>query len=379
MMKQLKTAAYREHCDWGWRMQDLNGAEAIAFLLPEIQETRDIARRLSLRARLEIGKGNYDQARESLLLGYRLGHDVSRPPILINDLVGIAIASVMNEQLLAFIEAPDSPNMYWALTELSQSYIDMQDSLRFEMTLWARMFPFLKDVESKKLTPEEWRVRLVESLRKLGSVSDLTGADGTIMSFSESNPWAADVGAAALATVFYPRAKRSLLAGGYSREEVEQMPVAKVIALQQYRACQYASQEMFKWSLLPPAEAGSRLTESKKVMDDVRFSIEPRPWQEPLPIVSLLLPAVNAAKQAEVRLNTQFAGLRTVEAIRMHAAVNDGQLPKTLDQIKVVPLPLNPSTGKPFNYRLRHDTGILEVPNERTPSAGWRIEMTIRK
>jgi hypothetical protein len=37
----------------------------------------------------------------------------------------------------------------------------------------------------------------------------------------------------------------------------------------------------------------------------------------------------------------------------MYAAGHDGQLPKALDEITTVPVPLNPATGKTFVYRVQ--------------------------
>ena len=36
----------------------------------------------------------------------------------------------------------------------------------------------------------------------------------------------------------------------------------------------------------------------------------------------------------------------------MHAAANGGKLPATLSEVKVVPVPTDPGTGRPFEYRL---------------------------
>ncbi len=36
----------------------------------------------------------------------------------------------------------------------------------------------------------------------------------------------------------------------------------------------------------------------------------------------------------------------------MHAAAHDGAMPRSLDEIKVVPVPLDPATNQPFSYEL---------------------------
>jgi hypothetical protein len=84
--------------------------------------------------------------------------------------------------------------------------------------------------------------------------------------------------------------------------------------------------------------------------------------REVLPIARLLLPAMHAVRNAQVRLERDVAALRVIEALRMYAAEHDGRLPQTLEDIETVPVPTNPATGKAFAYRLDGKTGILELP-----------------
>ena len=50
------------------------------------------------------------------------------------------------------------------------------------------------------------------------------------------------------------------------------------------------------------------------------------------------------------RLQRRLAALQIVEAIRLYAAAHNGNLPDTLDDIRDVPIPHDPVTGKSFNY-----------------------------
>jgi hypothetical protein len=49
-------------------------------------------------------------------------------------------------------------------------------------------------------------------------------------------------------------------------------------------------------------------------------------------------------------LDRRIAALRTIEAVRLHLT-EKGKLPEKLDDITVVPVPTDPLTGKPFEYR----------------------------
>lgn len=372
MFTALTTAAYREHCDWDWRLRDTDGVEAIAFLLPEIQQCRGLARMLGLKARLEISEGRYEDAIETLCIGYRLARDITEPPLLVNDLVGIAIANMMNVQLLALIDAPGSPNMYWAVASLPESLIAMQKSFRFEMTLPARVFPFLKDAETAERSAEQWKTLLVRAAR-VGEMLDAI----EFLPDSRDPDWQAELVVTALIAKEYPRVKRQLIAAGYAAEQVEKMCAAQVIAIHQAHAYEIMYHEMFKWSLLPPSEALGRAEQSRRKLDEAGYFGRGGVSREVIPIAESLLPAVAGARRVDTRLRVRLAGLRALEAIRMYAATHDGKLPKSLGDITQVPVPNVPFTGKPFTYRLDGERAILDIPDVMHADQGWRFEITV--
>ena len=113
--------------------RELRGPETVEFLLPEFQSSRELARMLALRTRLAIAEHRYDDAIEFMRQQYRLGHDVAKEPFLVCGLIGIAIDGIANGTIIELMANPDSPNMYWALTELPQPAIDLQSAVRFEM------------------------------------------------------------------------------------------------------------------------------------------------------------------------------------------------------------------------------------------------------
>ena len=71
-----------------------------------------------------------------------------------------------------------------------------------------------------------------------------------------------------------------------------------------------------------------------------------------------------------------------LEAVRAHAASNEGKLPGKLAEIKL-PLPLDPVTGKPFLYELKDGTAVIRgtpPPARKADPAYNRVyEITIRK
>ena len=69
--------------------------------------------------------------------------------------------------------------------------------------------------------------------------------------------------------------------------------------------------------------------------------------------------------------------LRTLEAIRMYGANHGGRLPEKLGDCDV-PVPLDPLLGRPFAYRLRGDTAVLEALPYRPEHAQTRVRYEIK-
>jgi hypothetical protein len=86
----------------------------------------------------------------------------------------------------------------------------------------------------------------------------------------------------------------------------------------------------------------------------------------------MVLPGVTKVAFAEVRLERRIAALRGIEAVRMYAAAHDGQPPASLGLIKDVPVPLDPITGRTFEYKAAGDKATLygPPPGKDQPNAG---------
>jgi len=356
-LEETRQAAYREECHFNLRQQDLKGLETVNFLLHDFQITRDLARVLRLRARLEVRAGKLDDALETVRQGLQLGRDTTEPELLINGLIGISICSMMQDELIEIIDQPGSPNLYWALASLPRPLVDLRRGMRFEMEMPERMFPFLKDAETAQRTPEEWQKLMVEGLTNISQVA------GTSARMPE---WQSRLTAAAGLMIVYPEAKKRLIEEGMNREALEKMPVAQVVAIQASRAQKRVYHNVFKWTTLPYSQQGTRADVSMKGMIAEMGGVGQITAADPLFLARLLLPAVTSAVNAETRLQSTFAALQTIEALRLHAAASGGELPKSLEDVTIVPIPLNPGTDKPFPYELRGNKATLTVP----PPAG---------
>lgn len=352
-LAETRLAAYREECHFNLRLQDLRGMDTVNYLLHDFQESRSLARVLRLRARLEVADGKLDEALETVRVGLQLGRDIAEPELLINGLIGIAIAGMMQDELIEIIDQPGSPNLYWALASLPHPLVDMRRGMRFEMELPERMFPFLKDAETAQRTPEEWQKLMVESLNH---ITDLASTQSRVPE------WQSRLIATAGLAMVYADAKKRLLDDGFDREVLERMPVAQVVAIQASRAQKRVYHNVFKWTSLPYSQQGTRAEDSLKAMTAEWGGPGQMTAADPLLLARLLLPGVQQAMGAEIRLQENFAALQTIETLRMHAATNGGKLPATLTEVTIVPVPVNPATDKPFAYELKDGVATLTIP-----------------
>jgi hypothetical protein len=337
---------------------------------------RNFGRHFYLEARVAIAERRYDDAAEVFRMGYQMGQDTATEPLLINGLVGIAISGLMNAEVEDWIGSPDSPNLYWSLASLPKPLVDLRPALEQEVRFPELMFPFLKDAEKSQRSPEEWQRVLSEAVRQISSNLDLP------LSKRQQNPLEkiqSDLAVMALIMRAYPIAKEELKKSGFEAEKLEKMPVAQVVTIHMQRIVREIGDEFSKGAYLPTKQREEFYAGLDKRMQSDRM-MGPNS-REVIPLASLLMPAVGQALSAHTRLERDFAALQTLEAIRAHLA-ETGSLPEKLSDITLLPLPLNPVTNEPFEYRLVDGKATLEVPPVRkgmSPQLGKRYEITAAK
>jgi hypothetical protein len=355
---------FRQNCDWGHNLEDLKGLDVISFLLPEVQESRSLSRALMLRTRAAIADGDYDRAIKQLRMNYRLGQNTATDPILISALVGMAECGLGNYEMVELISSKDSPNMYWALAALPQPLIDVRPAVRYELNWAMKIFPVLGEAETAEHSPEEWARLLTQSAVDFQQV---------MPEMKPMNKVVARLGVTGMSLVMYPDARRRLIASGMDPKHVEDMPVGQVVAIDAAREYRRIANEFEKAYYVSYPDA-------KKYCDINNFTSGNKlSGGGGRVLAELLLPAVANVRNAQMRVDWQMGALQTLEAIRMHAAAN-GRLPATLDEIKIVPVPPNPVTDKPYEYKLNGDTAVLELPfSDGFPGIAWRFEVKLAK
>ncbi len=355
----MERAARFESCDW---QQPIREGNYIGILLPEIQQSRTYARLLSAKAHLEIAEGKYDQAVRTLQTGYAEARHIAQSPTMVSGLVALTIAGVMSNQVQQFIQQPAAPNLYWALSALPRPLVDFRLAGEAESNILCLQFPELRDLDKKRLAPDEWRELLTRVMNDSYALQ------------SSSLPREPYMASLTLLTISgYPTAKHYLVEHGRTAAEVEAMPVAQVVLLYTVKLYDELSDDQFKWFYLPASEGSEGL---KHAGQDLREALASQ--REAIPLASFLLPASTAAKEAETRSQWVMAALRIFEAMRLYAANHGGRWPDRLSDITEVPIPVNPYDGKPFLYERHGDKAVLT--GEHGPT-NWhrRYEITLKQ
>jgi hypothetical protein len=352
-LQQIEFAAHKTTCDWNYTLPEQR-RDAIDLALPDAQQMRTWGRLLAIKARVEIQEGKFDQALQTIQSGFAFGRHVGQGPFIINGLVGIAIdyslfADACLDQL---ISEPGSPNLYWALTALPQPLIGMRNALEMERQLCENLIPELTETElARPRNPREW-ASLLERMHD----GIATWIRRLAVGESKKYPHPANLFDGADLPTFKARVRRE--ARKFHETTMKRTP-AQLVAMSddeliaRYLADGYREfwDNQFKLGYLPVRDALPRFSGHEIEWIAIKGS--------PLSLFAMLLPAIQSCLMAEVRLDAKIALLRTVEALRLYAAVHGGKLPESLSLISEVPVPENPITGKPFDYKLEGDTASL--------------------
>lgn len=371
-LQEAHAAARREFTEWDLRLRDLRGLKAIEFLLSEFQEMRSLARLLSLQTRLAIAEQRYADAAASATTGFRLASALNNDECLIIDLIGVAIARTTQHALLSQIAQPESPNLYWALAALPEPLVSTRPAIDVELTLPERVFPQFAAAETVQWESTEWRIAFRSVVRDAGRVV----SNGHAFPKLDSPDWIADLTVLRAVLNAYSGALHDLEADGESAEHLRSLSVGQVVAKHQHRAMQERSRSLLQQSQLADPSMARRIRDSEQQFYARPFAAAEGRSQPAFPTDDLI-PSVAQVLHAEWRLLTHQRVLLVLEAIRLHASQHGGQLPQSLDEITVVPVPRHPVTQAPFPYQRTPDGAVLEAPIsfEGAPTILARFEL----
>ena len=337
-------AALRTRCRWDYKSLTIQTIST-TMASDEIQAMRETINIVRLRFRLELSEKRFDDARRSAQTGLALARHLGDSDMMELDLLGIGVAWFMTNRLEDWVQTPDSPNLYWPLTELPRPLVDVRRSIRNEFYTMDQSLPALRELRSKKLTEQQSRQAYDKIL------------DAWVKAGDEKPPmWMKAADRLAVIAEFYTIARKTLIVGGRSEKEVDAMPKLQVIALTYLEEYDRVRDDITKW-LAVPAHQG--LPEIEKIVSRENAKAK----EKANVFLHLTIPSLVKMVRAQTRLDRFIAGLRAAEAMRQHVA-DHGKPPATWADLKGVPAPIDPYTGKGFDafYKVVDGKGILEIP-----------------
>jgi hypothetical protein len=338
---EVEAGARSEQCDWGLTKELCKKGPADLSL--DVRGTHAIVMFLAVRARFEMAEGRPEKAARTLQTGFAVAHHVAENPTLLSAPDAIDCASLMVTQLEEFIQQPNAPNLYWSLTDLPRPFIDLRKAMQGERVGVYGMFPGMAeaaaDLNAKPFTPEQ----VEKALQNLGD------QDNDLLRGTDKARLALDL------APHHEAAKKILIDQGRPKELVDAMPPFQVGLLVGLRRYDQILDEYMKLETLPYNEGRGRMEDAeKRIHEQFKHddgSVIPWPYY--------FLSGTPWTFACRVQIDRRVAALRCVEAVRLYAGDHDGKLPISLEDIKDAPLPLDPVTGKAFDYKLVGDRAFL--------------------
>ncbi len=219
----LEEASYRSTFHLGRDMKQIE--DPIAYLLPEIQQLRELARMQSLRTRMAIAEDQVDDALVILRQQYSLAKHLGDDEFIVSNLVGAAIAGIAFGDSLHLLQHANTPNLYWAFASLPDPLIDMSNANSYERNLLVEQVKVLREVSEEVRPAGFWSDfidRLVPSILSLQSELSIAG----------NGPEQLRAGVVGMIAASYPNAKRFLIEDcGMPKAKVESYPTPRPSSL----------------------------------------------------------------------------------------------------------------------------------------------------
>jgi len=356
-LRQAEWAARLDTVDW----QDVERIQSggMTRLPAELGPFQVLAAALQVRFRAALAGRRYGDAIRIAKTMFALARHLGEHPSEIADMVGLWVAHLGLGTLEEMVQQPGCPNLYWALTDLPSPLVDLRKGVQGDRTHVAADLRMLRDDVPMTETELETFVS-----RVFGVISFAREQAGQAPAGLRSR-----LGSRVKDPERVRAAGRRLVEAGGAHDLVKKLPPMQVILLDEKRDYEVQQDERIKLLSLPLWQIDSPQGSEKRVPDADGLFAD-------------LLPDIVKLRRTQGRLEQQIALLRHVEALRLHAAEHDGKLPAKLSEI-AVPLPVDPVTGKPFEYTVEGATAhfrgsALRVAGKDTGS-NVHYEVTVRK
>lgn len=385
-LRYVDLGARRREAEWdaGWRERGLEDQKVFSYLA-DLHHAVNI---LGFRAASRVKQGDWAAAEQSLQTSFAVARHVGAEPLVIHALVQTAfIQSSLYRGVEEWVSRAGSPNLYWALSDLPQPFIELRPVAQMRKVEAEFRNPQIAKALAGNLPPEQWPAVLREMV---GMVQEDRPP-------YRRTPAQVEAELKRLTAAAHPRAKAHLLAAGMPKEKVEAMSAAQAVGT--YFCQEYAAALDGQWKsfTLPYPQAREQMDRAWRALapDKLPALENPLVQAELVPRAdtgrredegAVFRPNYAFSRVGEVRFrlevpNRYIALLRTIEALRDYSARHDGRPPQSLGEVTDLPVPPDPITGMPFVYRLEGRTATLDAPapEGRHPRSGWRYELTFAR
>ena len=281
--------------DNGGPFYELDYSKGFAMEMPHLAELRDDARLLAADAALNAGQNNYDLAVKEILAGMKLANVLSDEPLLISQLVRIAMNSIM-----------------WSAVD--------------------------EAIQGDKLTPDQAR-----------GLIQYAGGAGCREAFANSFNGEGMFGLAAFDDIRTGQMSGSFYGGDNWNLE---STLLRLYGTPFLRPWLNTDEESYAGIMTRMTDA-MRLPyyEAKPLLDGLQTEMEAFPRTRVLS--RMLLPALTRTGEAQARNEACMDLMRLGVAVEQYHAQN-GRYPQTLDAVAPTlggAVPLDPYTGRPYVYQ----------------------------
>jgi hypothetical protein len=335
---ELELAGRREECEWQPPFRE-KGADT---LLPHLEPlAHGMTRLIQVKALRQIEKGQLEEAIKTLRLGYEMSNKIGREPIAVSGMVSLAITTRMNDVLAKLMSQAKSPNLYWALAEFPPRRPMFRHALDGERSWAATSRPSLMKLRrGEQISADEWR----DLFAYIWSLMDGDRPAGT------PAPRHPDPAEAASPELLQQARREYAEKFRLSADEVAKLEPIVVLGDFYHRQWLNLFDEQYKLRGLPyPLMLKMGKEEAARA-----FALRNKQPDNPFQVFGY---DTIARKYAEA--DRQLAALTAVEALRSYAAAHDGKLPEKLADVTATPVPENPATGEPFEYRVENGTATI--------------------
>ncbi|HEX3314735.1 MAG TPA: hypothetical protein VHR72_07565 [Gemmataceae bacterium] len=373
-LRMVDNAARLDHPDWQVLLPLKNSwFDSVTF--EELGQLRVLTAFLRLRLRGEIADHRFDDALFTLQTIFALCRHAAEHPSMLGTHTALSMANAATYPLEEMLGEPGCPNLFWALADLPQPFVDVRLGLQGEGILFLKEFSLVDD---KTPMADTEMMKVVDRFQTIDDTMRQR-YDPVKKKFLRQPPllrkWFVD---RVKDSEYVASARRRLVERGSAETLVRQFSPLQVVFIAQKGVFAERRDEMQKGQLLPywQMEAAFAARESPRApippialgKDDFAFAewVQNNDW----------------IRRIQANTEQRFALLRCVEALRLHAAEHGGQLPAKLADVKL-PLPVDQFTGMEFVYKLDGGTATLHgtPPRrfEKVATYNIRYEVTIVK